>query len=150
MTCSKSFRRFLIVTLFSALAWSAWISMAKAQSPGDQAAVMQAAKDSGGIDKFNAADNAWVLTSSALVLMMTAPGLALFYCGLVRRKNVLSVMMQCIFLDVPDDVALGLVRLFAGLWRRRAVDRRPPLCSDARGGRHVDRKRPATGPVPRV
>ncbi len=43
-------------------------------------------------------DNAWVLTSSALVLMMTGPGLALFYCGLVRKKNVLSVMMQCIFL----------------------------------------------------
>ncbi len=98
MTCSKSFRRFLIVTLFSAFAWSAWISMAKAQSPGDQAAVMQAAKESNDSDKFNAADNAWVLTSSALVLMMTAPGLALFYCGLVRRKNVLSVMMQCIFL----------------------------------------------------
>jgi Amt family ammonium transporter len=39
-----------------------------------------------------------MLTSSALVLMMTAPGLALFYCGLVRKKNVLSVMMQCIFL----------------------------------------------------
>jgi ammonium transporter, Amt family len=43
-------------------------------------------------------DNAWVLTSSALVLMMTAPGLALFYSGLVRKKNVLGVMMQCIFL----------------------------------------------------
>jgi Amt family ammonium transporter len=43
-------------------------------------------------------DNAWLLTSSALVLMMTGPGLALFYCGLVRKKNVLSVMMQCIFL----------------------------------------------------
>jgi len=46
----------------------------------------------------NYADTAWMLTSSALVLMMTAPGLALFYGGLVRKKNVLSVMMQCIFL----------------------------------------------------
>lgn len=46
----------------------------------------------------NTGDNAWVLTSSALVLMMTAPGLALFYSGLVRKKNVLGVMMQCIFL----------------------------------------------------
>ncbi len=46
----------------------------------------------------SAADNVWVLVSSALVLMMTAPGLALFYCGLVRKKNVLSVMMQCIFM----------------------------------------------------
>jgi ammonium transporter, Amt family len=41
-----------------------------------------------------AGDNAWMLVSAALVLMMTAPGLALFYGGLVRRKNILSVMMQ--------------------------------------------------------
>ena len=40
-------------------------------------------------------DTAWVLTSSALVLMMTLPGLALFYGGLVRAKNVLNVLMQC-------------------------------------------------------
>jgi len=40
-------------------------------------------------------DTAWMLTSSALVLMMTLPGLALFYGGLVRSKNVLSVLMQC-------------------------------------------------------
>ena len=44
------------------------------------------------------AKNAWMLTCCALVLFMTAPGLALFYGGLVRKKNVLSVMMQCIFL----------------------------------------------------
>jgi Amt family ammonium transporter len=43
-------------------------------------------------------DNAWMLVSSALVLMMTAPGLALFYGGLVRRKNVLSSMMHSLFL----------------------------------------------------
>ena len=42
----------------------------------------------------SAGDNAWMLVSSALVLMMTAPGLALFYGGLVRRKNVLSTMMH--------------------------------------------------------
>jgi len=42
----------------------------------------------------SAGDNAWVLTSSALVLLMTGPGLALFYCGLVRKKNVLGTMMQ--------------------------------------------------------
>jgi Amt family ammonium transporter len=41
-----------------------------------------------------AGDNAWMLVSAALVLMMTGPGLALFYCGLVRRKNVLGTMMQ--------------------------------------------------------
>jgi Amt family ammonium transporter len=45
-----------------------------------------------------AGHNAWMLTSTALVLFMTAPGLALFYGGLVRKKNVLGVMMQCIFL----------------------------------------------------
>jgi Amt family ammonium transporter len=43
----------------------------------------------------NAADTAWILTSTALVLFMTLPGLALFYGGLVRASNVLSVLMQC-------------------------------------------------------
>ena len=43
----------------------------------------------------NAANTAWMLTSTALVLFMTLPGLALFYGGLVRTKNVLSVLMQC-------------------------------------------------------
>ena len=43
----------------------------------------------------NGANTAWILTSTALVLFMTLPGLALFYGGLVRSKNVLSVLMQC-------------------------------------------------------
>lgn len=43
----------------------------------------------------DAGDTAWMLTSTALVLFMTLPGLALFYSGLVRNRNVLSVMMQC-------------------------------------------------------
>jgi len=43
----------------------------------------------------NSGDTAWVLTSTALVLLMTVPGLAFFYGGLVRRKNVLSILMQC-------------------------------------------------------
>ena len=46
----------------------------------------------------NSGDTAWVLTSTALVMLMTAPGLAFFYGGLVRRKNVLSVMMQSFFM----------------------------------------------------
>lgn len=54
-------------------------------------------------------DNAWILTSSALVLMMTAPGLAMFYGGLVRKKNVLSVIMQCFFL-------MGLMTVIWALW----------------------------------
>jgi ammonium transporter, Amt family len=44
----------------------------------------------------SAGDTAWLLTSSALVLLMTLPGLALFYGGLVRSKNILSVLMQCL------------------------------------------------------
>ena len=46
-------------------------------------------------DTLNAGDTAWMLTSSVLVLFMTIPGLSLFYAGLVRAKNVVSVMMQC-------------------------------------------------------
>lgn len=43
----------------------------------------------------NSANTAWILTATALVLLMTLPGLALFYGGLVRRKNILSILMQC-------------------------------------------------------
>ena len=46
-------------------------------------------------DELSSGDTAWMLTSSVLVLFMTIPGLSLFYAGLVRTKNVLSVMMQC-------------------------------------------------------
>ena len=46
------------------------------------------------VSDINAGDTAWMLTSSALVLMMTGPALALFYSGLVRRKNVLGTVMQ--------------------------------------------------------
>src|SRR6202163_4252109 len=42
----------------------------------------------------NSGDTAWMLTSTALVLMMTVPGLALFYAGMVRKKNVLATLMQ--------------------------------------------------------
>jgi Amt family ammonium transporter len=56
-----------------------------------------------------AGHNAWMLTSTALVLFMTAPGLALFYSGLVRKKNVLGVMMQCVFL-------MGLMTVVWALW----------------------------------
>jgi len=54
----------------------------------------------------SAGDNAWMLTSAALVLLMTGPGLALFYGGLVRRKNVLSTMMH-------SFVMMGLITV---LW----------------------------------
>src|SRR5437868_358600 len=50
--------------------------------------------------------NGWMMTSSALVLFMTLPGLALFYGGLMRKKNILSVMAQC----------LGIAGLVTILW----------------------------------
>jgi len=46
-------------------------------------------------DKLDSGDTAWMMTATALVLFMTIPGLALFYAGMVRSKNVLSVLMQC-------------------------------------------------------
>ncbi len=48
-----------------------------------------------GADELNQANTAWILTSTALVLFMTLPGLSLFYAELVRSKNVLSILMQC-------------------------------------------------------
>jgi len=54
----------------------------------------------------SAGDNAWMLVSAALVLMMTGPGLALFYGGLVRRKNTLAIMMQ----------SFGMMGLISVLW----------------------------------
>jgi Amt family ammonium transporter len=57
----------------------------------------------------SAGDNAWMLVSSALVLMMTAPGLALFYGGLVRRKNVLSTMMHSFILMAVVTVIWAVV-----------------------------------------
>jgi len=59
-------------------------------------------------DAKGSADNAWMLVSSALVLMMTGPGLALFYGGLVRRKNVLSTMMQSFAMMAIITVLWGL------------------------------------------
>src|SRR5687768_14299760 len=63
---------------------------ALAQTPADEIAALKSAVAAAQ----TAGDNAWMLTSSALVLMMTGPGLALFYSGLVRKKNVLGTMMQ--------------------------------------------------------
>jgi len=57
----------------------------------------------------SSADNAWMLVSAALVLMMTGPGLALFYGGLVRRKNTLAIMMQSFMLMAVITVMWALV-----------------------------------------
>ena len=56
------------------------------------------AQEAAAAPKIDTGDTAWVLVSTALVMLMTIPGLSLFYGGLVRKKNVLSVLMQCFFL----------------------------------------------------
>jgi ammonium transporter, Amt family len=61
------------------------------------------------VDARSAGDNAWMLTSAALVLMMTGPGLALFYGGLVRKKNVLATMMQSFAMMAVITVLWALV-----------------------------------------
>src|SRR5208282_3941510 len=78
---------FLLILLASTLA--AQSAPATADPAAQIAQLQQQVADAKG-----SADNAWMLVSSALVLMMTGPGLALFYGGLVRKKNVLATMMQ--------------------------------------------------------
>ena len=74
----KPIMRVIFLALFAFLALSV----------APQEAAAQTTKLSGG-------DTAWILTSTALVLFMTLPGLALFYGGLVHARNLLSVLMQC-------------------------------------------------------
>ena len=60
-------------------------------------------------DELNGGDTAWILTSTALVLFMTIPGLSLFYAGLVRSKNALSVLMQCFTITCVASVMWLLI-----------------------------------------
>src|SRR5436309_14506796 len=79
-----------------------------AQAPGSietRLAALEAATRSAQ----SAGDNAWMLMSAALVLMMTGPGLALFYGGLVRKKNVLGTMMQSFILMAVVSVLWAIV-----------------------------------------
>ena len=107
-----NFRRGTACTLFVCCLLA---SSAVAQDDGAVAeavvaeAVVESAVAAAVAEAALAGHNAWMLTCSALVLFMTAPGLAMFYGGLVRSKNVLSVMMQCIFL-------MGLMTVIWGLW----------------------------------
>jgi Amt family ammonium transporter len=84
---------FLLLTIKTATAQPETPSQANASSD------LRIARLEAQLDQAKGAgDNSWVLVSSALVLMMTGPGLALFYGGLVRKKNVLSTMMQSFIL----------------------------------------------------
>ena len=81
----------LALALAMVLVLGATTFVAQAQQPAPPAPTAPAAAPASKIDK---GDTAWMLTSCALVLMMTAPGLALFYGGMVRQKNALGTLMQ--------------------------------------------------------
>ncbi len=87
----KSLRKLSVGLLTAvAVAANALVVIAQDQATSDKLAKLEAAT----ANAQGGADNAWMLVSAALVLMMTGPGLALFYCGLVRKKNVLATMAQ--------------------------------------------------------
>src|SRR5205807_4879765 len=79
------------------------------RAAGDDHAARIAKLERAVVDAKSSGDNAWMLMCSALVLMMTGPGLALFYGGLVRKKNVLSTMMQSFAMMAIVTVLWGLV-----------------------------------------
>jgi ammonium transporter, Amt family len=92
-------RRYLTLLFLFALSPNLALAVAPAigSNPAAQAPATQAqitALQQAVASAQSAGDNAWMLTSAALVLLMTGPGLALFYGGLVRRKNILGTMMQ--------------------------------------------------------
>ncbi len=97
--------------LFLVLLIFAGVALAGAQSEIQPGPVEQrmARLEAQAMEAKSAGDNSWLLVSSALVLMMTGPGLALFYGGLVRKKNVLSVMMQSFILMAIISVLWALV-----------------------------------------
>ncbi len=88
-------------------------------------AVLMLASAGASAQEINGADTAWILTATALVLFMTIPGLSLFYAGLVRSKNVLSVLMQCfaltclmslVWFAVGYTIAFGSDGVEQGMW----------------------------------
>lgn len=94
--------RLTLTALMVSTFMDATLAMAQAPAAPEPAATAPATPT------FDKGDNAWMLVSCALVLFMTAPGLAMFYGGLVRKKNVLSVIMQCMFLMGMMTVIWGI------------------------------------------
>ena len=98
----------------------------------------------------SAGDNAWMLVSAALVLMMTGPGLALFYGGLVRRKNVLGTMMHSFVLMAVVTVIWAVVGYSLAFGGSRRSSGTPLRLPEQRGQRaqcglrrHHSRSRPS-------
>ncbi len=92
--CGLLFTVFLLVAFLASPLWAQAEGGGGLDASGVTVKKVKDTADSAAL----AGNNAWMLTCCALVLFMTAPGLALFYGGLVRKKNVLGVMMQCFFL----------------------------------------------------
>jgi ammonium transporter, Amt family len=90
MHCWRRFLALLVFLVVPALGLAQTAGSGAAQSTQAQINALNTAV----ANAQSAGDNAWMLTSAALVLMMTGPGLALFYGGLVRKKNILGTMMQ--------------------------------------------------------
>ena len=88
--------------LAAGLTLLAGMGMAQEAAPAADAAAAAPAV----LDK---ADTAWMLTSTALVLLMTIPGLALFYAGMVRKKNILATMMQSFAITALVTVVWGIL-----------------------------------------
>ncbi len=123
------YRRAFKLLFFSALPAFPAMALAQQNSNSDLQAQISALQEAmrnaqaANATAQSAGDNAWMLTSAALVLLMTGPGLALFYGGLVRRKNILGTMMQSfammgmvtiIWAIVGYSLAFGHGNLFIG------------------------------------
>jgi Amt family ammonium transporter len=114
--CEKARRRtgaWRTCLLLALILWGASGAFAQAAAPTDFSKASTNEKltqlDQRVTAAQSSADNAWMLVSAALVLMMTGPGLALFYGGLVRRKNTLAIMMQSFALMALITVMWALV-----------------------------------------
>jgi len=101
-------RRLAAGLITSALIFAIALSVSAQSSTAADMNARLAKLEQQAADAKSSADNAWMLTSAALVLMMTGPGLALFYGGLVRKKNVLGTMMQSFALIAIVTVLWGL------------------------------------------
>jgi ammonium transporter, Amt family len=111
--CSERRGTWRYCALLTVILWSASGAFAQATAPTDFSKASPSEKltqlDQRVTAAQSSADNAWMLVSAALVLMMTGPGLALFYGGLVRRKNTLAIMMQSFALMALITVMWALV-----------------------------------------
>jgi Amt family ammonium transporter len=109
MRMESSLRKLLSIVIFGCIvvATSAASGQTSPSAESDSAKIVQLEQQVKSAQ--SSADNAWMLVSAALVLMMTGPGLALFYGGLVRKKNVLATMLQSFAMMALVTVLWGLI-----------------------------------------